>query len=101
MEDVQIVDLYFARNEQAIGETAHKYGTYLYTIAHNILLSRPDAEEVVNDAYLGAWKSIPPHRPNFLKLFLAKITRNLALNIKIGARVLTTVNTYVTIWLQM
>ena len=54
MEDVQIIDLYFARNEQAIGETAHKYGTYLYTIAHNILLSRPDAEEAVNDTYLGA-----------------------------------------------
>ena len=79
MEDVQIVDLYFARNEQAIGETAHKYGTYLYTIAHNILLSRPDAEEAVNDTYLGAWNSIPPHRPNRLSTYLGKITRRSAL----------------------
>ena len=63
MEDMQIVDLYFARSEQAVAETAHKYGTYLFSIAHNILMNRPDAEEAVSDTYLGAWNSIPPQKP--------------------------------------
>ena len=79
MEDAQIVELYFARSEQAIAETAHKYSSYLFSIAHNILLSRPDAEEAVNDTYLGAWRSIPPHRPNRLSTYLGKITRRTAL----------------------
>ena len=79
MEDAQIVDLYFARSEQAVAETAHKYGSYLFSIAHNILLSRPDAEEAVNDTYLGAWRSIPPHRPSRLSTYLGKITRRCAL----------------------
>ena len=70
MEDTQIVDLYFVRDEQAINETAYKYGKYLFTIANNILLSRPDAEEAVNDTYMGAWRSIPPHRPNRLSTYL-------------------------------
>ena len=79
MEDIQIVDLYFARNEQAISESADKYGTYLFSIAHNILFNRSDAEEAVNDTYMGAWKSIPPHRPNRLSTYLGKITRRCSL----------------------
>ena len=79
MEDMQIVDLYFARNEQAIGETDVKYGKYLFSIAHNILYDRLDAEETVNDTYMGAWRSIPPHRPNRLSTYLGKITRRCAL----------------------
>ena len=79
MEDMQIVDLYFARSEQAIAETAHKYGSYLFSIAQNILFNRGDAEETVNDTYLGAWRSIPPHRPNRLSTYLGKITRRCAL----------------------
>ena len=79
MEDTQIVDLYFVRDEQAINETAYKYGKYLFTIANNILLSRPDAEEAVNDTYMGAWCSIPPHRPNRLSTYLGKITRRCSL----------------------
>ena len=79
MEDKQIVDLYFARNEQAIEETAGKYGNYLFTIAHNILINRSDAEEAVNDTYLGAGRSIPPHRPNRLSTYLGKITRRCSL----------------------
>ena len=79
MEDAQIVDLYFARSEQAIAETTHKYGKYLYTIAFNILSSNRDSEEAVNDTYLGAWHSIPPHRPNRLSTYLGKITRRIAL----------------------
>ena len=79
MEDMQIVDLYFARSEQAVAETAHKYGNYLFSIAHNILMNRPDAEEAVSDTYLGAWNSIPPHRPGRLSTYLGKITRRCAL----------------------
>ena len=79
MEDVQIVELYLARSEQAITETAGKYGTYLFSIARNILNNRHDAEEAVNDTYLGAWRSIPPNRPNRLSTYLGKITRRCAL----------------------
>ncbi len=80
MEDTAILDLYFARNEQAITETARKYGGYCFRVASRILNSNEDSEETVSDTYWQAWNSIPPQRPNFLKLFLAKITRNLALN---------------------
>ena len=79
MEDAQIVALYFDRKESAIEETANKYGKYCYSIAYNILMSRSDAEETVNDTYLGAWRAIPPHRPQHLNTFLGKITRRLAL----------------------
>ncbi|MBR2353630.1 MAG: sigma-70 family RNA polymerase sigma factor [Clostridia bacterium] len=80
MEDRQIVALYWERNEQAIAETANRYGKYCHTIAMNILAHDLDAEECVNDTYLRAWNSIPPHRPEKLSCFLGKITRNLALN---------------------
>ena len=79
MEDMQIVDLYLARSEQAIEETAHKYGKYLFSIAYNILSNNRDSEEAVNDTYLGAWRSIPPHRPNRLSTYLGKITRRISL----------------------
>ena len=79
MEDMQIVDLYFARNEKAIDETAQKYGKYLFSIAYHILSSNRDSEEAVNDTYLGAWRSIPPHRPNRLSTYLGKITRRISL----------------------
>ena len=79
MEDAQIVELYFARSEQAIDETASKYGKYLFTIARNILTRTTDAEEAVNDTYLGAWRSIPPHRPTRLSTYLGKITRRVSL----------------------
>ena len=79
MDDRQIVDLYFQRKEQAIGETAKKYGSYCFSIARNILQNTADAEETVNDTYIGAWNSIPPHRPALLSTYLGKITRHLAL----------------------
>lgn len=78
MEDTAILDLYFARNEQAIVEADRKYGGYCHSVANRILGSREDAEEIVSDTLLQSWNTIPPQRPNFLKLFLAKITRNLA-----------------------
>ncbi|MBQ4140432.1 MAG: RNA polymerase sigma factor [Clostridia bacterium] len=80
MDDQKIIELYFARAEQAIRETEIKYGGYCFLIAHNILSSREDAEECVNDTYLNAWNSIPPNKPNPLKTFLGRITRNLAIN---------------------
>lgn len=78
MEDNVILDLYFARDELAITETDRKYGRYCYSIADRILNSHEDSEETVSDTLLQAWNSIPPQRPDFLKLFLAKISRNLA-----------------------
>ena len=79
LEDSQIVALYLARDERAIGETAAKYGTYCFSIAKNILANPEDAEEAVSDTYLGAWAAIPPHRPSVLSTFLGKITRRTAL----------------------
>lgn len=80
MDDIQIVELYFARNENAISETQQKYGKYCHYIAYHILQDNSDAEECVNDTYLQAWNVIPPVKPCKLAPFLGKITRNLSLN---------------------
>lgn len=80
MEDRQIVDLYWARSESAISETADKYGRYCHSIAYNILHNNEDSEECVNDTYLNAWEAMPDQRPRKLSAFLGKITRNLSLN---------------------
>lgn len=80
MEDSQIIDLYFARSEDAISETAGKYGDYCQCIAMNILDNREDAEESVSDTWLTAWNHIPPDRPNVLSVFLGRITRNLSID---------------------
>lgn len=80
MEDHAIVDLYWARDPEAIRRTGEKYGNYCRAIARNILPDRRDAEECVNDAWLGAWNAMPEARPRLLAPFLGKITRNLALD---------------------
>lgn len=80
MEDNKIIELYWERSETAITETQNKYGRYCHYIAYNILYSNEDSEECVNDTYLRAWDSMPPHRPERLSAFLGKITRNLALD---------------------
>ena len=80
MDDDKIIDLYWDRSEVAISHTANKYGRYCHYISYNILYNVEDAEECVNDTYLGAWESMPPQRPNNLSTFLGKITRNLSLN---------------------
>lgn len=80
MEDCQIVELYWEKNPDAISETAEKYGAYCYTVAENILHDPGDAEECTNDIWLQAWNAMPPQRPEALRLFLARITRNLALD---------------------
>lgn len=78
MSDEDIIELYWQRKENAVVETEAKYGSYCRKIAMNILYSNEDAEECVNDTYLHAWDAMPPQRPSRLKLYLAKITRNLA-----------------------
>lgn len=78
MNDEDIINLYFSRNQNAILETDAKYGNYCRQIAGRILGDPRDTEETVNDAWMKVWASIPPNRPTVLKLYLAKITRNLA-----------------------
>ena len=80
MDDKQIVDLYWERSETAISETAKKYGRYCHYIAFNVLHNDEDSEECVNDTYFSLWKTIPPTIPTILKSFIAKITRNKAIN---------------------
>ena len=80
MEDERIVSLYWERDESAIQRTEEKYGRYCYAIAYNILHSREDADECVNDTWLRAWTSIPPARPAYLQQFLGGITRHISLD---------------------
>ena len=80
LPDEEIVALYWQREERAITETDNKYGSYLYTIAFNILSDRLDSEECLDDTYLGTWNSIPPKRPTALAVFLSRIMRNIALS---------------------
>ena len=80
MQDDEIIDLYWQRNEQAIAQTDLKYGKYLIGIAYNLLCDHQDSEECLNDTYLGVWNRIPPSRPNFFSAFLARITRNIAVD---------------------
>lgn len=80
MEDSEIINLYFNRNEDAIVETNKKYGKRLCKIAFNILGNMEDAEECVNTAYLKIWDSIPPNNPLYFSAYVGKIVRNLALH---------------------
>lgn len=80
MDDKKIIELYLARDERAIEETQSSYGRLLISIANNILDSLTESEECESDTYMRAWNSIPPTMPQILSAYLAKITRNLALN---------------------
>lgn len=80
MKDEQIVSLYWQRDELAIRETEIKYDRYLTKIAYNILNDREDTRESVNDTYLAAWESMPPHRPSVLSSYLAKLTRRISID---------------------
>ena len=80
MTDDKIIQLFFQREEVAIEETQKKYGSYCFKIANNILNNREDSEECLNDTWLKAWESIPPTRPTYFNLFLAKITLNISIN---------------------
>lgn len=80
MQDSQIIDLYWQRDESAISETDKKYGAYCLCVSRHILADIQDAEECVNDTWFHAWNSMPPQKPKQLRMFLAKITRNLSLD---------------------
>ena len=79
-EDTEIIELYWQRDEDAIRETDRKYHNYCFRTAYAISENDADAEECVNDTWLKAWLAMPPQRPQVLRLFLARITRNLAID---------------------
>lgn len=80
MEDSKILDLFFARDEDAIKHTDETYGQRLYHLADGIVGNGQDAEESVSDTYLQAWNTIPPRRPQYYFAYLAKICRNFSLD---------------------
>ena len=81
IDDEKIIDLFFERSEQGIRELDNKYGAVCHNLSYNIVNNRQDAEECVNDAYLGAWNAIPPAKPNPLLSYIVKIVRNISLKI--------------------
>ena len=81
VDDEIIINLFFQRSEQAIRELDTKYGKACHTLSYNIVNDKQDAEECVNDAYLGAWNTIPPTKPNSLQAYICKIVRNISLKL--------------------
>ena len=81
MEDAEIVELYWARNEDAITQTKAKYGAYLNRVAYNILSDLEDSQECVSDTLLAAWRSMPNNRPKNLRTYLGKITRQVSIDL--------------------
>ena len=81
IEDEKIIELFFERSEQAIRELDNKYGKVCYALSYRIVNNRQDAEECVNDAYMGAWNAIPPTRPKPLQAYICKIVRNISLKL--------------------
>lgn len=77
MDDIDIIALFWNRDETAVAETSAKYGNYCFSIAKNILSDRRDIEECVNDAYLTVWNTVPPEKPTALGAFLGKIVRRI------------------------
>ena len=80
MEDEQIVDLFLQRKDSAINALKNKYDRFCYSIIMKIVPDQRDIDECLNDLYLRIWNSIPPDHPNCLPAYLAKITRNIALD---------------------
>ena len=80
MDDKQIMELYWDRDEEAIRETDARYGRYLWTIAYHVLADQEDSNECLNDTYYKAWTVMPPHRPASLSSFLGRIVRQLAVD---------------------
>ena len=79
IDDEKIIEMFFERSEQGIRELDIKYGAICRSLSYNIVNNRQDAEECVNDAYLGAWNAIPPARPDPLLSYIVKIVRNMSL----------------------
>lgn len=80
MDDLQIIDLYWKRSEDAIQETDQKYGKFCYGLAMNVLGNREDAQECVSDTYLATWNALPPNRPAYLMAFLGKLSRRISID---------------------
>ena len=80
MKDAQIIELFWCRSTEAIFHIKAKYENYCFSISRNILGNQEDAEECVNDTWMQAWNTIPPHRPQVLRLFLARLTRSISFN---------------------
>ena len=78
LEDIRIIELFWARNEDAIAETDAAYGRKLRSLANKILDNQEDAEESVSDTYMKTWEIIPPQQPNYFYAFLASICRHLS-----------------------
>ncbi len=81
MEDREIIELFFSRNEDALNESQKKYGRYLFTVAKNVLGDEGESQDMLNSAWLKAWNTIPPNRPESLRLYLAKIIRELSIDL--------------------
>ena len=81
IDDKKIIELFFKRDQQGIRELDNKYGAVCRNLSYNIVNNRQDAEECVNDVYLGAWNAIPPAQPNPLLTYLCKMVRNISLKI--------------------
>lgn len=79
MEDQQIIEMYLQRNENAVAQTERKYTKYCRSIAIHIMHCPEDTDEALNDTWLAAWNSIPPHIPECLQTFLGRLTRNISL----------------------
>ncbi len=79
--DNQIVDMFWARDEEAISVTDGKYGRYLYKLAYNVIRDEDDSRSALDDTYFGAWNSIPPSRPERLLLYLSKIARRVSIDL--------------------
>ena len=80
LDDEQIIELYWSRDESAILHTDKKYRRFLYTIAYNLVHDRYDSEECLDDTYLAVWNRIPPDRPRVFPAFLSRIVRNIAVD---------------------
>ena len=78
MEDSRIIELYWKRSSDAITQSKEKYGSYCFAVANNILGNTEGSEECVNDTWFHAWNAMPPHRPDSLRMFFAKITRRVS-----------------------
>ena len=81
MNDIEIIGLFFNRNESAISECNNKYGHSLKRLSFNILRNFEDCEECLNDTYIKAWESIPPQKPSSLFAYLGRIIRNISINL--------------------
>ena len=81
IDDKSMIQLFFNRSEKALEELDIKYGKLCYKLSHNILNNHQDAEECVNDTYLGVWNAIPPAKPDPLRAYICKVVRNISLKL--------------------